>query len=245
MFLGISNSWVLALKRIVYGRRGEPSANGVNRYDALQILWLEVHLKEGDIALDIGAHYGVYSLLMSAKCGRSGRVIAFEPDPDARALMARNLGLNSDLSRPVIEPIACSDENGNAFLFTRGGNGQSSLARSGVEFSAHHHAHKISVPLVTLDSYLESHRLPEPRLVKIDAEGAEIRILKGASKLLNGTSDVLCELHPYAWPEFGNTFTELKAIAANAHRHIRYLDQEEEVGEQAQYGTVSILRYIE
>jgi hypothetical protein len=79
--------------------------------------------------------------------------------------------------------------------------------------------------------------------VKIDAEGAEIRILKGAPGVLAGKTDILCELHPYAWPEFGNTLAELRDLAAAAGRRIRYLDQDTEIGEQAEYGTALLERH--
>jgi FkbM family methyltransferase len=261
----LHHDFVLALKRALYGRRGEPyridgqtlrylpgtrpvrlryirSQNGVARYDALQIAWLSSHLAEGDTAVDIGAHYGSYSILMAAKCGQSGHVIAFEPDPYAREVLARNLGLNPRIRRPKVEICACSDEIGEATLFSRGGNSQSSLARSAVEFTAAHTSEEIRVPVVTLDSYLSECNLSQPRCVKIDAEGAEIRILRGAKQLLASNADVVCELHPYAWPEFGNTFAELKDLAAAAGRRIRYLDQDMEIGDKAEYGTVLLER---
>jgi FkbM family methyltransferase len=259
------HDFVVALKRFLYGRRGEPyridghtlrylpgtrpvrlrytrSQNRVARYDSLQVAWLSSHLTEGDTAIDIGAHYGSYSILMAAKCGQSGHVIAFEPDPYAREVLARNLGLNPNIRRPKVEMCALSDEIGEATLFSRGGNSQSSLARSAVEFSAAHTSEEIRVPLVTLDSYFSGCNLPEIRCVKIDAEGAEIRILKGAKRVLASNAKVVCELHPYAWPEFGNTLSELKDLAEAAGRRIRYLDQIAEIGEQAEYGTVLLER---
>jgi hypothetical protein len=113
---------------------------------------------------------------------------------------------------------------------------------SAVEFSTAHKSEEIRVPLITLDSYLSECNLPEPRCVKIDGEGTEILILKGAKQVLSSNADLLCELHPYAWPEFGNTLAEVKDMAAAAGRRIRYLDQDMEVGEQAEYGTVLLER---
>ena len=52
-----------------------------------------------------------------------------------------------------------------------------------MEFSANHHAEVIEVKTVTLDSYVAEHNLAEPQFVKIDAEGAEILILKGARRI--------------------------------------------------------------
>jgi FkbM family methyltransferase len=258
---------ILSIKRLLYGQSGEPyripghtlrylpgtrpvrlryarSRNGISRFDALQVAWLTQHLKEGDVALDIGAYYGVYSILMAVKCGQTGHVVAFEPDPYAREVLLKNLNLNPSVKRPVIEAYACSESSGEATLFSRGGNSQSSLARSAVEFSPTHKSEEFRVRLVTIDSYLLENNLPEPRWVKIDAEGAEIRILKGATKLLDGNSGILCELHPYAWPEFGNTFEEFKRLAAASGRQIRYLDQEVDTGSRAEYGTVLLERQL-
>jgi FkbM family methyltransferase len=180
---------------------------------------------------------------MAAMCGQTGYVVAFEPDPYAREMLVKNLSLNPSIKRPTVELCACSDKIGEATLFSRGGNSQSSLARSAVEFSASHKSEEILVPLVTLDSYLSEHNLPEPRCVKIDAEGAEIRILKGAKQVLSSNADLVCELHPYAWPEFGDTLAELKDLAAAAGRRVRYLDQGTEISGQAEYGTVLLERY--
>jgi FkbM family methyltransferase len=265
MITSLWHQFVLRLKWVLYGRRGEPyriehhtlrylpgtrpvrlrysrSQNGIARYDALQVAWLTNHLTEGDIALDIGAHCGVYSILMAAKCGHTGHVVAFEPDPRSREVLVKNLNLNPCIKRPTVEACACSDEIGQATLFSGEGNSQSSLARSAVELSVAHKPEEIQVPVVTLDSYLLERKLPEPRCVKIDAEGAEIRILKGAKGVLLGNADVVCELHPYAWPEFGSTLAELKHLAATAGRRVRYLDQDREIGEHAEYGTVLLER---
>jgi len=265
MIVNVRHQFVVGLKRALYGRRGEPyrfagktlrylpgtrpirlryihSSNSVNRYDAMQVIWLDRHLKEGDTAVDVGAHYGVYSLLMAAKCGQSGHVVAFEPDPYAREILARNVTLNPNLMPPVIESAACFDKIGQAVLFSRGGNAQSSLVRSGVEFSDAHSSEEITVATLTLDSYLSRHDL-KPRCVKIDAEGAEVRILKGAMNLLAGNAEIICELHPYAWPEFGSRLAELKDMAAAADRRIRYLDQDAEIGDQVEYGTVLLERF--
>ena len=258
---------VLALKRILYWRRGEPyqlhgrvlrflpgsrpvrlryarSQNGITRYDALQVACLSQILREGDAAVDIGAHHGTYSILMAAKCGSTGRVIAFEPDPYARTVLQRNLSLNSDIRPPLIEACACSNEVGMTTLFSRRGNSQSSLVRSAVEFSPDQKAEAIKVPVVTLDAYLSTHELPNLRCVKIDAEGAEIRILRGAKRVLESDATIVCELHPYAWPDFGDTLDDLKGLAAAARRRVSYLDRDKEIGDHAEYGAVLIERYI-
>jgi FkbM family methyltransferase len=255
----------LAVKRLIYGRRGEPfriqghtlrylpgtrpvrldyvnSPNSNTRYDALQVKLFSERLGEGDVAIDIGAHCGQYCILMAAMCGQAGQVVAFEPDPIARAKLMQNLDLNPGIKRPTVESRAISDTAGQALLYSRGGNSQSSLARSGVEFNPAHKSQEISVSLVSLDEYLLEKNLPEPRWIKIDAEGAEVRILKGAQRVLSGNAGIVCELHPYAWKEFGSTFLEFRTLVGAAGRRIRYLDQDTEIGDQVEYGTVLLER---
>jgi FkbM family methyltransferase len=266
MTAGLRHRFLLRLKRALYGGHGEPyriagqtlrylpgtrpirlryarSKCSNARYDALQVVWLTEHLHEGDIAIDIGAHCGTYSILMAALCGQGGRVVAFEPDPYARELLAINLALNPRIKRPVVEALACSDEVGQGVLFSRRGNSQSSLVRSAVEFSPVHKSEEIWVSKITLDAYFAERREPPPRCVKIDAEGAEIRILLGARHILASDAAIVCELHPYAWQEFGNTFSEMKRLAENYGRRIRYLDEDHEIGAQVKYGSVVLERH--
>ena len=66
--------------------------------------------------------------------------------------------------------------------------------------------------------------------------------MKRTKRILSSNAGIVCELHPYAWPEFGNTLTELKDMAAASGRRIRYLDQDSEIGEEAEYGTVLLGR---
>lgn len=235
---------VPGLKRFLYGRRGEPysfagqtlrylpgtrpvrpkymnSSNSINRYDALQVAWISNHLSEGNAAIDIGVGSGMYTLPMAAKCGRTGAVIAFEPDPTLVAMLRRNIELNPRLKPALVRDLAVSDQCGEEVFYTRGGDGQSSLARSAVEFTAEHHVTQFKVEVTTLDVATASTPV---NLVKIDAEGAEIRILRGARALLESDAQILCELHPYAWAEFGNSFEELAQLVAASGRVIHDLD---------------------
>ena len=60
--------------------------------------------------------------------------------------------------------------------------------------------------------------------------------------MLASRATILCELHPYAWQQFGNSLQELKELAAQCGRRIRYLDQDLEIGENADYGIVALER---
>ena len=266
MRFGLSHQSVLRVKQLVWGRRGEPypipgrvlryapgtrpvrthyaaSPNPAVRYDAMQVRLFAEGLDEGDTAIDVGAHAGQYALIMAARCGLSGHVTAFEPDPHARRKLARNIALNPAVKPPVVEALAVSDAPGEAVLYSRGGDSQSSLARSGIGEAAAAQIETFTVPLVTLDGYIADQGLTAPRWVKIDTEGAEIRILKGAPKLLAGPSNILCELHPYAWAEFGDSFEQMQAVVSRSGRRIRYLDEDAETrAADVRYGSVLLER---
>jgi FkbM family methyltransferase len=250
---------IIGLKRLVYGARGEPyrvgshvlrfvpgtrpvklryatSDNGVNRYDALQIKHLIETLRPGDVALDVGAHHGQDALIMAALCGAEGRVAAFEPDPHARVVMDQNFRLNPRTPTPRIEAAACSDRLGQATLYSRGGNSNSALIPTQLEQQTGAELERFDVATTTLDAWIEASGWPWPRLVKIDTEGAEIGILRGARKLLASDSVICCELHPYAWPGFGVAWEDLLGLVTEAGRGLRYLDQQGWISGEPTYG---------
>src|SRR5262245_44584848 len=135
----IRHKFIPGVKRFIYRKRGEPyvvagrtlrytpgtrpvraryanSSNDTARYDALQVQLLAKHLNDGDTAIDIGAHYGQYCILMAAMCGAMGNVVAFEPDPHARQILMQNLKLNPGIKQPIVEALAVSDAKGDAIL---------------------------------------------------------------------------------------------------------------------------------
>jgi FkbM family methyltransferase len=261
MPLSIHHRIVLAAKCWLYSRSGEPyhingktlrympgsrpvrlryrsSSNANVRFDALQIETLANGIRPGDTVIDIGAHYGQYSIIMAAFAGPSGTVISFEPDPYARKVLTKNFNLNPDLKRPVLEESALSDQDGEAILYSKGGNSQSSLVRSAVEFNAPGSSEAIRIHTTSLDSYLQRNGVPQPSWVKIDVEGAEIRVLRGALNLLAGRARIVLELHPYAWPDFGDNLEDLQRIISRCGRRMVGLGTNQEVGSEVSYGTV-------
>jgi FkbM family methyltransferase len=177
-----------ALKRLFYGKRGEPyeigghvlrfipgtrptrtkyatSSNGVNRYDALQFLYMAEHLKPGMRCLDVGAHNGQDSLIMSALCGADGHVTGFEPNAEAREILWQNVALNPGVKQPKIVSAAVSDNDGRAMLYAEGGaSSNSSLDPAGSTKDA---VGQYEVDVVSLDRWITA----MPDLVKIDIEG--------------------------------------------------------------------------
>lgn len=255
---------VMVAKRLWYGDRGEPitfgehtlrylvgsrpvrlkyatGTDGVARNDAKQMQYFLDHIQPGQFVLDVGAHRGQYAVVFAALVGARGRVISFEPDVAARPFLRQNVALNSFQERVVIEDWALFDATESRDLFARHGNSQSSLARAGLGGSADEQdMERYPVRTIRLDEYLRDAALPAPDYVKLDVEGAEINVLRGASKVLASKTVVLCELHPYAWKEFGTSFDDLLAIVEGSERTMTYLDEELRIDDGPMYGAVLI-----
>jgi FkbM family methyltransferase len=249
------------LKSFLYSRSGEPyrfggsilrftpgsrpvrtkyrnSPNTNVRNDALQVELVLNSLHKGDTAVDIGAHAGQYGVLMSACCGSNGSVICFEPDPDAITRLERNIALNPTLKSPQIVQAACSDTAGKANFYTQGGNSQSSLAKSALPQDRA--TKEILVETIRLDDWWTSERTDMPTLIKIDTEGAEVHVLRGMPKILASKARIVCELHPFAWDEFGVTFQDIENLVVQSGRTMNWLDGRGTVKSPGEYGTVMI-----
>ncbi|MFN2512399.1 MAG: FkbM family methyltransferase [Pyrinomonadaceae bacterium] len=211
------------------------------RNDVAQINFFLDNVKPGDFALDIGGHFGQYAVLLGLLVSDCGRVISFEPDPKARQTLRANLQLNSLGERVEMESLALFDQEGEHAFFSKGADSMSSLAKSGLGKNASSpDVVEYIVRTIRLDDYLARRALGWPRWIKLDTEGAEINILKGASKALDSGATIVCELHPYAWEEFSTSFDELLRLVINAGKTIEYLNPSLRIQDGPFYGAVVI-----
>ncbi len=143
-------------------------------------------LQPGMTVLDVGAHHGLYTTLMSKLVGPFGKVIAFEPSPRELVGLTRQLRVNG--SRNVsVAPVAVGSSDGTADLYVvqRERSGANSLRRPRLDGRLNDSV-RISVPVTTLDEYLGEHGIGQVDFVKMDIEGAELDAFKGAERLLTG-----------------------------------------------------------
>lgn len=213
----------------------------VVRNDVQQLEFFCDNVQGGEFAIDVGASVGQYAVLLGALVGATGRVAAFEPEREARELLQRNVALNGFSSRVTVEPFAVYDSSTEHSFYSRSGDLMCSLERAGFGTNAADpDIVKSTVSTVSLDDYLAANELPAPHWLKIDAEGAEAHILRGAGRALNGPTKIVCELHPYAWSSFGTSFDELLDIVHRAGRSIAYLDGVRDIAAGPDYGAVLI-----
>ena len=149
--------------------------------------------KKSWLVLDVGACIGLYTIYASKLVGDQGCVIAFEPNPYSYYWLKKNIILNK-LSNVQVFPIALADYDGfsDFYCLIEGNIGESSLLSKHILRSGRNYI-LIKVLTKRLDSLLEKNRnvlskYDQVDLVKIDVEGAELRVLKGSDKFLQKQS---------------------------------------------------------
>lgn len=134
-------------------------------------------IKPGMQALDIGANYGVYALIMATAVGGTGQVWAFEPAPETASYLRESIAAN-ELRTLTLFETALSNRDGEAKLSVSSNTELNSLSPvPGARETQ-------TVQLTTLDSIMERLGHPAVDFVKLDAEGEEFRILEGAERFL-------------------------------------------------------------
>lgn len=149
-------------------------ADNYERHDEVQVF--VSLLRPGMVVVDVGANIGMYSMLSAQAVRPSGRVFAFEPVPEVYRSLTDNLAI-SDITNVVPNCLALSDVSGTARFYLGRNDSMGSLYRAQTTTS-------IEVPTETLDGFLERCGVTKVDAVKLDAEGAEMHIVRGMHRLL-------------------------------------------------------------
>ncbi len=172
------------------------------------------HLVPGATSIDVGANFGMHTLLMADCVGESGKVIALEPIPENLRLLRRNIGLNhyqdrveindsavSDLDHPTLDMVVDSDALEPSAAIATGDNSRPLLR----------------VKNQSLDAITEHITESGNCFVKIDVEGAELSVLRSGVEFLKRVRPkLLIEVHDYALPQFGESTDSVYAFL-NSH----------------------------
>jgi FkbM family methyltransferase len=136
--------------------------------------WLHDNVRENDVFYDLGAHVGYYTLLASLLVGKKGVVYAFEPNPRNLVFLRRHITLNT-VENAIVKESAVADRDGMMTF-----NFDVSSFMGHIDAKA-----DFKVDVVSLDSCLEKGEIKRPDCMKIDVEGAELSVLKGAGECLS------------------------------------------------------------
>ena len=160
-----------------------------NEYEIFVSLLVKCLLHSGDVFIDVGAHIGHYTLTAAPIVGEEGKVWAIEPDPITFAILERNVKI-AHFQNVLCLRVGIADQRGIARLFCYSQSGSTNSL-----YGSPSTTNFLDVPCLTLDAIFEGTKVNG---LKIDAEGADIEILKGAVKLIEANPDIwmIIELRP-------------------------------------------------
>lgn len=171
--------------------------------------WILESLPKGGVFFDVGAHYGWVSLKTARHVGSIGHVVAFEPSPVLLKILKYHQQRNH-LPQMTIVGSAVSEYDLERTTFHLLNGGLSSrnslmLGREGLPFVESGQPSCLQAPSLKLDTFCESTGLA-PNVIKIDVEGAEGMVLRGALQVLRQFRPVLViSIHPYWLPASDTT----------------------------------------
>ena len=203
-------------------------------YEPVVYAALTEAIREGMTVFDIGAHIGMFTLGTAKRVGSKGRVYAFEPSPETALILERHVALNAWQDRVEVVRAVASDLNGKVPFYVNGISMAASLGRENVEVLSPDRpadgAVKLEMESVTLDQFCERGHI-QPDVFKIDVEGAELRVLRGAGNLLlTRCLLILCEVHPKQMQYCGSSIDELHAYLEDVGYSLEPLDQPNPMG---------------
>jgi FkbM family methyltransferase len=146
--------------------------------------YIKSHLKEGSIFVDVGANVGYYTLIASRLVGSRGRVYAVEPAPSTAAILRLNVRLNKLDNVIIIEKAAWFTKEKLILRIPGSDYGYASVVRGDGK--------NMLVEACPLDELLQD--VDHIDILKIDVEGAEYEVLKGAKNTLHKTKCIVLEL---------------------------------------------------
>jgi FkbM family methyltransferase len=192
--------------------------DGVHEWEELQFCLR--YLRPGDHFVDVGANVGVFSTLVGTRIPAL-RITAVEPFPPVRADLVANLALN-DLDATVVE-AAVSHAAGTATFEVLDRDVLNRLAPPGTSAGTGGTTTGITVPVTTLDELVGG---DPPALVKIDVEGSELDVMRGARRLLADPvrAPVLLFEHAGHGTHFGTTPAQVRRFLEELGYRIYLLD---------------------
>lgn len=188
-------------------------------FEPLETKLLLEYTKSNDTVLDIGANFGYYTTLLS-RTANEGVVYAFEPDIANNKLLNENINLNN-LSNVITEKLAVSSEIGEVGF-------SSSKIHRGKSHVSSDDRFTYKVPVVTLDSYCANNKIKEINVMKIDVEGSEIPILRGAKDIISKSKrlTLFIEYNPGSYMSAGFSESDFFAALDSVGLHPLYIIDE-------------------
>lgn len=173
-------------------------------------------LQAGDTAIDVGANIGFFTLMMAALVGAEGKVLAFEPIEQTADRLVQNVAYNGAPAIVTVsrQPVWCRSEEVPFYTSADDAAG-SCLWEPGLWHENQLSREKPESRLLRTTTLDEEIRI-DSKVIKIDAEGAEEKILQGAQTILSHlwryrVPYIIAELNPFGMQQMGGTTESLRA----------------------------------
>lgn len=204
-----NNDDVIAEFYLWYGRNG---------YERTTIREWVRRLKAANVVFDVGANTGIFSLLSCFADDNPRKVVAFEPTFRACARVIENLNANGIIDRVKVEKLALSDQDGAIEFMHYENATRISSGASYVEGASHFPVQfRELCERITLDEYIQKNEIC-PDLLKIDVEGAEVDVVKGAKELISRKcASFIIEVIPQTAHELIKHFDGYKVLLLDDH----------------------------
>lgn len=179
-------------------------------------------LQPGTLVIDAGANFGHYALVASKFVGKSGNVIAFEPNANTFQLLQSNIDMQANQNLTAVQ-AGLSDKTGELNLYIDGSNpGGHSYSKDNVRKIESDQTTRV----YSLDEYLHSSKVSLPvSLIKIDVQGFEVKVIRGAQKtIMHHHPIVFCEVTPKAAKNSGDDVQELLEFFQKENYTIQFID---------------------
>jgi FkbM family methyltransferase len=175
--------------------------------------------------LDAGGNIGIYGCIGAAQLPPGGRLVTFEPVPQNLAYVRRNLDQNGLTDRVEVVQTALGPQQGTVVihLAAAGFTGSHSVAQATVGSES---TGSMTVPMTTIDDYVREHGLSPVDLVKVDVEGFDIAVLRGALRTLRADKPTLMvEYAPALLRNAGYDPIDLLEIVFSNYEHVMLIDE--------------------
>lgn len=176
-------------------------------YEEESIMQMRKSVKKGDVVLDIGAQLGLMTKFFSDQVGVGGKVYAFEPTPSTFDLLCKTIEINniSKIATPIKKAV--TDRVGEGVFNVSDTEASPANSLSNYERIE---TKGIKVYLTSVDVFVKENNLDKIDFIKIDAEGAEYSVLKGAKETIAAHHPkILLAMHPESIVNFGNSLVEI------------------------------------
>jgi len=173
----------------VIGKGLEKSIYFEGTYEAGTLHVMQNCLRMGDTFIDVGSNIGLMSLLASQHEGTQGIVYSFEPEPETFAILQNNIKLNKIRNIRVFDvALGAAKDAAIIYKYCEINRGSASLIKP--NYST---CERAMVEILTLDEFVNANDISNIRMLKIDVEGWELEVLRGANRLLSSLyAPIIC-----------------------------------------------------